>query len=110
MSETASPSRKICPRLNITPSICLPMYSPGQVPGISALSVPCALPAYRFDPLRAPAAGLERIGKVLGFSRNLVAAELHDAHGVGRLPVIGQNVLRDPKITAADDSPHSEAL
>ena len=41
---------------------------------------------------------------------NLVAAELHNAHGVGRLPVIRQNILGDPKITAANDLPHSEAL
>src|ERR1700682_4231729 len=66
--------------------------------------------AHPFDPLSAPRAGLERIRKVLCFPRNLVAAELHDAHGVGRLPVIRQNILGDPKITAANDSPHSEAL
>src|ERR1700677_2687740 len=66
--------------------------------------------AHPFDPLSPPRAGLERIPKVLRFPCNLVAAELHDAHGVGRLPVIRQNVLGDPKITAANDSPHSEAL
>src|SRR6202453_4044471 len=66
--------------------------------------------AHPFDPLSAPRAGLERIRKVLCFPCNLFAAELHDAHGVGRLPVIRQNILGDPKITAANDSPHSETL
>ncbi len=66
--------------------------------------------AHPFDPLIAQRAGLKRIRKVLCFPCNLVAAELHDAHGVGRLPVIRQNVLGDSKITAANDSPHSETL
>src|SRR5690348_3372776 len=63
-----------------------------------------------FDPLCAPGTRLERISKILCFPRNLVAAELHDAHGVGRLTIIGQDVFGDPKITAANDSPHSETL
>jgi hypothetical protein len=63
-----------------------------------------------FDPLSAPGARLERIGKVLCFPCNLVAAELHNAHCVGRLTVVCQDVFGDPKITAADDSPHSETL
>jgi hypothetical protein len=66
--------------------------------------------AHPFDPLSAPHAGLERICKVLCFPCNLVAAELHDADGVGRPPVIRQNILGDSEITAANDSPHSEAL
>jgi hypothetical protein len=66
--------------------------------------------AHPFDPLSAPRAGLERIRKVLCFPCNLVAAELHDAHGVGRLPVVRQNILGNPKIISANDSPHSEAL
>jgi len=60
-----------------------------------------------FDPLRAPRAGLERIRKVLCFSYNLVAAELHDAHGVRRPSVIRRNIFGDPKITATNDSPLS---
>src|SRR3984957_4775745 len=63
-----------------------------------------------FDPLSAPCAGFEWIGKILCFPGNFFAAELHDAHGVRRLAVISQDVLGDPKITAADDSPHGEAL
>src|SRR6202050_1154572 len=66
--------------------------------------------AHPFNPLSTPRAGLEGIPKVLCFPGNLVAAELHDAHGVRWFTVIRQNILGDPKITAADDSPHSEAL
>src|SRR5437016_12860616 len=68
------------------------------------------LRVHPFDPLCAPGARLERIRKVLCFPCNLLAAELHDAHGVGRLTVICQDVFGDPKITAATDSPHSETL
>src|SRR6516164_997150 len=68
------------------------------------------LRVHSFDPLRAPGARLERIGKILRFPCNLVAAELHDAHGVGRLAVICQDVFSDPKITAANHSPHIETL
>src|SRR6516162_11426961 len=68
------------------------------------------LRVHPFDPLCAPGARLERIRKILCFPCNLVAAELHDAYGVGRLTVIGQDVFADPKITAANDSSHSETL
>ena len=66
--------------------------------------------AHLFHPLSAPRAGLERIRKVLCFPCNFVAVELHDAHGVGGLPVIRKNILGDPNITAANDSPNGEAL
>jgi hypothetical protein len=49
------------------------------------------------------------IRKVLCFPRNPLAAELHDAHGVGRLAVICEDEFGDLKITAANDSLHSEA-
>ena len=57
-----------------------------------------------FDPLSAKCGSREWIRKVLCFPRNLVARELHDAHGVGRFAVIGQDQFGDPKITAANDS------
>src|SRR5438132_13858770 len=63
-----------------------------------------------FDPLSARCGSHEWIRKVLCFPRNLVAAELHDAHGVGRLAVIGQDEFGDPKITAANGSPDREPL
>ena len=77
---------------------------PGILGRVSRLRV------HPFDPLSAPGARFERIRKVLRFPCNLPAAELHDAHGVGRLTVICQDVFGDPKITAATDSPHSETL
>src|ERR1700688_3100581 len=63
-----------------------------------------------FDPLSAPCGSDEWIRKVLCFPRNLVVPELHDAHGVGRLAVIGQDEFGDPKITAANDSSDSKPL
>src|SRR5579863_2612668 len=44
-----------------------------------------------FDPLSARCGSHEWIRKVLCFPPNLVAPELHDAHGAGRLAVIGQD-------------------
>src|ERR1700683_5324840 len=63
-----------------------------------------------FDPLSAKCGSHEWIRKVLCFPRHLVAPELHDAHGVGRLAVICQDEFGDPKITAADDSSDSKPL
>src|ERR1700722_14970588 len=57
-----------------------------------------------FDPLSAPCGSYEWIRKVLCFPRNLVAPELHDAHGVGGPAVICQDEFGDPKITAANNS------
>src|SRR5271155_3827844 len=63
-----------------------------------------------YDPLSAPCGSHEWIRKVLCFPRHLVARELHDAHGVGRLAVISQDEFGDPKITAANDSSDSKPL
>src|ERR1700674_2436746 len=63
-----------------------------------------------FDPLSAECGSHEWIRKVLCFARNLDAAELHDAHGVGRLGVICQDEFGDPKIVATDDSPDRKPL
>ena len=68
------------------------------------------LRVYPFHILSASWAGLEWIRKVLRFSRNLVASELHDAYGVGWLAVIREDELGYPKITAANDSLDSKAL
>src|SRR5271170_3820095 len=69
-----------------------------------------AAPRDPFDPFSAPCGSHEWIRKVLCFPRNLVAHELHDAHVVGRLAVICQGELGDPKITAANDSLDSKPL
>ena len=63
-----------------------------------------------FDPLSAECGSREWIREVLCFARNLVARELHDAHGVGRLGVIQEDEFGDPKITAANDSSDSKPL
>src|SRR5271155_4005363 len=65
---------------------------------------------HSFDPLGARCRSHEWIRKVLCFPRNLVVPELHDAHGVGRLAIIGQDELGDPKITAANDSSDCKPL
>src|SRR5277367_3222484 len=63
-----------------------------------------------FYPLSAPCGSHEWIRKILCFPRNLVARELHDAHGVRRLAVICQDEFGDPKVTAANDSSDSKPL
>ena len=63
-----------------------------------------------FDPLSAECGSHEWIRKVLCFPRNLVAPELHDAHGVGRLTVVCQDEFGDPKRTGANDSSDRKPL
>src|SRR5215467_9344508 len=75
--------------------------------------VPCQSSFLRVHPfyvLSTSRAGLEWIGKVLCFSGNLVAAELHDADGVRRLAVVRQDKFGNPKVTAANDSLDGKAL
>src|SRR5262245_28325625 len=62
------------------------------------------------DPLSARGPRLERVAEVLGLAAHLPVLQLHDAHGVGRLPVVGKDEFGDPKIAAAEDAPHREAL
>ena len=70
---------------------------------VSEFSCASRLCGHPFDPFCAKCGSREWIRKVLCFPRNLVAAELHDAHGVGRIVVIHQDEFGDPKITAAND-------
>src|SRR6516164_8167150 len=95
------------PKADMDHSGCDVRYVPKADIG---LEHPKGLWVHPFDPLCAPGARLERIRKILCFPCNLAAAELHNAHGVGRLTVICQDVFGYPKITAANDSPHSETL
>src|SRR5437879_9534811 len=62
------------------------------------------------DPLRARRPRRERIAEILGLAGHLPIEELHDAHGVRRSPVIGQDIFGDPKVARADDPPHCEAF
>src|SRR5215467_14046447 len=73
-------------------------------------SRPRRLCLHPFNPLSAPCGSREWIRKILRFPRNLTAAELHDAHGVGRLAVIGQDEFGDPKIAATNDSSDRKTL
>src|SRR5579871_2935348 len=63
-----------------------------------------------FHPFSARCGSQERVREVLCFPRNLGANELHNAHGIKRLGVIGQNEFGDPKIAAADGSPDCKLL
>src|SRR5579864_7360448 len=69
-----------------------------------------SLCVHPFHILSAPCGSREWTRKVLRFPRNLVALELHDAHRVGRLAVIGQDKFGDPKIAAANNSPDRKPL
>src|ERR1700722_17181707 len=60
--------------------------------------------------MRARRPRLERIAEILGFAGHLALAKLHDAHRIGRRPVIAEHIFGDPEIAGANDSPHSEAL
>jgi hypothetical protein len=73
----------------------------------SRASILCVHP---LNPLSTPCRGHEWIREVLGFPRNLVVPELHDAHGVGRLAVICQDEFCNPKITASNDSSNGKSL
>src|SRR5215469_13997708 len=48
--------------------------------------------------------GLEGITKVLGLASNLAIQELHDAHRVGRLAIVGEDELCYPEIVSAGDA------
>src|SRR5689334_10451755 len=62
------------------------------------------------DQMGARRSRLERVAKVLGLASDLAIHELHDAHRIGRLAVIGEDEFRDPEVALAKDSAHREAL
>src|SRR5580658_1641505 len=81
--------------------------------GSSALSSTRGLaPAspHPLDPLGTRRSGLERISEVLGLASDLAIQELHDAHRIGRLAIVGEDEFRDPKVALADNAAHREAL
>ena len=63
-----------------------------------------------FNPLNARRARFERITEVLGFADHLPVPELHDAHRVRRLPVVGEDKFSDPEVGSAEYPPHREAF
>ena|ERR1700761_7447164 len=62
------------------------------------------------DPLSARCGSRERVREILCLARNLDAAELHDAYGIGRLAVVGEDELGDPEISAADNPADGKSL
>src|SRR6266436_132453 len=62
------------------------------------------------NPLNARRARFERITEVLGFADHLPVPELHNAHRVRRLPVVGEDEFSDPEIGSAEYPPHREAF
>src|ERR1700686_4006914 len=99
-----------CPTGGVHPSF----EAVGNAPKMTAVSLANSrasrLGVHPFDPLSARCGSHEWIRKVLCFPRNLVVPELHDAHGVGRLAVIGQDAFGDPQIPAAKDSSDRKPL
>jgi hypothetical protein len=63
----------------------------------------------RLYPLGPPGRCFEGIGEILGFVHDLAVAELHNAHCVGRLAVVGDGVFGDPEIAVSEDSLDSKA-
>src|SRR5215472_4987442 len=63
-----------------------------------------------FDPLRPRRSRRKQIAEILGLARHLAVEKLHDAHGIGWPPIIGQDIFGDPEITRADDPPNREAF
>src|SRR5262249_57444478 len=62
------------------------------------------------DPLSARRSRLERIAEVLGLASDLPVLQLHDAHRVGRLPIVSEDEFGDPEIAVAQNASHREAL
>src|SRR5215469_10633434 len=67
----------------------------------------CALPDLPclLGPLRPPGGGFKGLGEVLRLEHDMGRAKLHDAHGVIRFPVVGDDQFGDPQIAAAAQTP-----
>src|SRR6516225_10740412 len=62
------------------------------------------------NPLRTRRARFERITEILSFADHIPVPELHNAHRVRRLPVVGEDEFSDPEVGSAEYPPHREAL
>jgi len=62
------------------------------------------------NPLSPRRARFERITEVLGFAGHLAVFELHDAHGVRELPVIGEDEFSNPEVGSAEYPAHRETF
>ena len=61
------------------------------------------------NPLTAPCWGFEGVGEILGFVNDFAVAEFHDADGEGGAALVGDGVLGDPEVGAAEDAFDGEA-
>src|SRR5580692_4070385 len=60
------------------------------------------------NPLASPRRRLKGICEILCLVHDLAVAELHNAHRIGRSPLIGDRVFRDPDVLFSDNSPDAE--
>src|SRR5690348_9983581 len=74
-----------------------------SVPSLNYLTSPCLL-----SPLRPPGGGCKGLGEVLRLVYDVSRAKLHDAHGVIRFPVVGDDQFGDPEIAVAAHAPDEE--
>ncbi len=58
---------------------------------------------HRLRELGSPGGRRERVGEVLGLVHHLLISELHDAHRVGGLAVVGDDALAHPQVRVAGD-------
>src|ERR1700722_4478297 len=63
-----------------------------------------------FHELSAGRTRLERVTEVLRLTDHVPVVELHDAHDIKRLPVIGEDEFADPEIAATEHASHGESL
>lgn len=62
----------------------------------------------RLHPLGSPGGGIEWIGEVLGFVRDLVVPKFHDADGVRARCSVIDHVLGDPEAAFSRDATNRE--
>src|SRR5215469_12495689 len=73
-----------------------------------AAAVPIS--AHPLNQMRPRGAWLEWVAEVLGLVDHHAISELHDADGIGRLAVVGEDEFGDPEVAGADDAAHVEPL
>ena len=78
--------------------------------GVHNLEPPRPIPRLKaalrdtLNPLTSPGRSREGIREILRFVHDLPIAELHNAHSVCWLPLVGDCVFRDPEITLSENS------
>src|ERR1700733_11977201 len=64
---------------------------------------------FLLNPLTSPRWRLEGICKILRFVHDLSIAEFHNTDSVCRMPLVSDNIFRDPELTFSENSPDIEA-